>query len=487
MHELWIYKVFVERKFNLFFHRFILVFCSLIFSFFVFHSESIASFEIWQKIQMQGKNIGYSIVRLKGDSVEELMSMKLKAMGQEREVKAQLVWTKNPDYSFKSFEFQIKSEGGSNTVKGEVQGNKFLLHVGRGKRSFSIPEKVFTGSSFIFIISDAIRSGDKNRLRNFSLLYFDPSVIRLDTLYIEPFKKNEDVLVFKKTFAGISSLIYFDKKGNFLKEEGTMGISSITSSREEIISSPPEDIDIIFSTSVAVEGKYPDSAQRRSIKRAILFVWGVDRIPSFPPRQVVSKEGYGFIVQLKDSPLFDNHNLELYTKPELLIESDSPEIKKLARELERNIESKDNNNKRRGRIFEKGGSNDGVAKAIQYVSDWVFRSLKKTSVLSMPSALQVLETMKGDCNEHSILTVAVLRAMGIPSRVVFGLVYDSGSFFYHAWVEAFDGKNWIEFDPTWGLFPADILRIRIGTGNVSDWVKVLEYVGKIKIKFIDWQ
>jgi len=156
---------------------------------------------------MQGKNIGYSIVRLKGDSVEELMSMKLKAMGQEREVKAQLVWTKNPDYSFKSFEFQIKSEGGSNTVKGEVQGNKFLLHVGRGKRSFSIPEKVFTGSSFIFIISDAIRSGDKNRLRNFSLLYFDPSVIRLDTLYIEPFKKSEDVLVFKKTFCWY---IFFD-------------------------------------------------------------------------------------------------------------------------------------------------------------------------------------------------------------------------------------------------------------------------------------
>ncbi len=494
MHELWIYEVFVgrkfnpKRKFNLFLRSLLLVFCSLFFSFFVFRSESIASFEIWQKIQMQGKNIGYSVVRLKGDSVEELMSMKLKAMGQEREVKAQLVWTKNPDYSFKAFEFQLKSEGSANTIKGEVQDNKLLVHVGRGKKSFSIPEKVFTGSSFIFIISDAIRSRDQNRLGKFSLLYFDPSVIRLDTLYIELFKKNQEVLVFKKTFAGISSLIYFDHKGNFLKEEGTMGISSITSSREEIISSPPEDIDIIFSTSVAIEGKYPDSAQRRSIKRATLFVWGVDYVPSFPPRQVVSKEAYGFVVQLKDSPLFDNHNLELYTKPELLIESDSQEIKKLARELKRNIESKDNNNNRRGRrIFEKVGEDDGVVKTIHYVSDWVFRSLKKTSVLSMPSALQVLETMEGDCNEHSILTVAILRSIGIPSRVVFGLVYDSGSFFYHAWVEAFDGKKWIEFDPTWGLFPADVLRIRIGTGNVSDWVKVLEYVGKIKIKFIDWQ
>ena len=482
--------MFIERKHNLFLHRFLfLVPFSLFFSLFVFFlSESFASFELWQKIQMQGKNIGYSIVRLKGDSVEEVMNMKLKAMGQEREVKAQLVWTKNPDYSFKSFEFQIKSEGGGTAVKGEVQGNKFLVRIGEGTKNFSIPEKVFTGSSFIFIISDMIRNGDQSKLKNFSLLYFDPSVIRLDTLYIELFQKSENVLVFKKIFAGISSLIYFDQKGNFLKEEGTMGISSITSSREEIISSPPEDVDIIFSTSVAVEGKYPDSAQRRSIKRAILFVWGVDYIPSFPPRQVVSKEGYGFVVQLKDSPLFDNRNLELYTKPELLIESDSQKIKKLARELKRNVESKGNNkNNKSRRIFEKGRDNNEVVETIQYVSDWVFRSLKKTSVLSMPSAIQVLKTMKGDCNEHSILTVAILRAIGIPSRVVFGLVYDSGSFFYHAWVEAFDGKNWIEFDPTWGLFPADILRIRIGTGNVSDWVKVLEYVGKIKIKFIDWQ
>ena len=476
-----------KKKYNFLSHFSVLLLIFLFFSFFPF--EAFSSFELWQKIQFQGKNIGYSVVRVKGDSVEEVMNMKLKAMGQEREVKAQLLWSKNPDYSFKTLEFQLKSEGSSTTVKGGVQGNKFLVYVGGETKSFSISEKVFTGSSFIFIISDAIRGGNQSKLRNFSLLYFDPSVIRLDTLYIELFQKNEKVLVFKKTFAGISSLIYFDQKGNFLKEEGTMGISSITSSREEIISSSPEDVDIIFSTSVAVEGKYPDSAQRRSIKRAILFVWGVDYIPSFPPRQVVSKEGYGFVVQLKDSPLFDNRNLELYTKPELLIESESQQIKKLARELKKKIESKGtttNNNKSR-RIFEKEGDKDNVVQTIQYVSDWVFHSLKKTSVLSMPSALQVLKTMKGDCNEHSILTVAILRALGIPSRVVFGLVYDSGSFFYHAWVEAFDGKNWIEFDPTWGLFPADILRIRIGTGNVSEWVKVLEYVGKIKIKFIDWQ
>jgi hypothetical protein len=276
-----------------------------------------------------------------------------------------------------------------------------------------------------------------------------------------------------------------------LKEEGSMGISSFASSREDIISSPPEDVDIIFSTSVAVEGKYPESSQRRNIKRAVLFVWGIDDLPSFPPRQIVSKKEYGFVVELTNSLLSDTNNLEIYTKPELLIESESQEIKKLAESLKSNIEGEKEDGRRKKknkRIFEKEKLKEGNSiTIIQGVSDWVFQNVKKTSVLNMPSALQVLKTMRGDCNEHSILTVAILRALGIPSRVVFGLVYDSGSFFYHAWVEAFDGKNWIEFDPTWGLFPADILRIRIGTGNVSEWVKVLEYVGKIKIKFLDWQ
>ena len=476
-----------KKKYNFSSHFSALLLIFLFFSFFPF--EAISSFELWQKIQFQGKNIGYSVVRVKGDSVEEVMNMKLKAMGQEREVKAQLLWSKNPDYSFKTLEFQLKSEGNSVLVKGRVEGKNLSVQIGQSKKSFSVSEKVFTGSSFIFLISDKIKSG--NQIRNFSLLYFDPSVLRLDILSLELSQKTRDYFVFKKTFAGISSLVYFDKNGNFLKEEGSMGISSFASSKEDIISSPPEDVDIIFSTSVAVEGKYPESSQRRNIKRAVLFVWGIDDLPSFPPRQIVSKKEYGFLVELTNSLLSDTNNLEIYTKPELLIESESREIKKLAESLKNNIEGEKEDvgrKKKSRRIFEKEKLKDGNSiTIIQGVSDWVFQNVKKTSVLSMPSALQVLKTMKGDCNEHSILTVAILRALGIPSRVVFGLVYDSGSFFYHAWVEAFDGKNWIEFDPTWGLFPADILRIRIGTGNVSEWVKVLEYVGKIKIKFIDWQ
>ena len=63
----------------------------------------------------------------------------------------------------------------------------------------------------------------------------------------------------------------------------------------------------------------------------------------------------------------------------------------------------------------------------------VFNMLEKKVTISVPSAVQVLETLAGDCNEHTVLYVALARALGLPARTAVGLVYLRGSFFYHAW------------------------------------------------------
>ena len=43
--------------------------------------------------------------------------------------------------------------------------------------------------------------------------------------------------------------------------------------------------------------------------------------------------------------------------------------------------------------------------------------------MSLPSALEVLKTRVGDCNEHTTLYVAMARSLGIPARIAVGLVY----------------------------------------------------------------
>ena len=66
------------------------------------------------------------------------------------------------------------------------------------------------------------------------------------------------------------------------------------------------------------------------------------------------------------------------------------------------------------------------------LTEWVYEQLDKEITLSVPSAVEVLETRRGDCNEHTILFVALARAIGLPARPAAGLVYVEGRFYYHA-------------------------------------------------------
>jgi transglutaminase-like putative cysteine protease len=99
-------------------------------------------------------------------------------------------------------------------------------------------------------------------------------------------------------------------------------------------------------------------------------------------------------------------------------------------------------------------------------------------VVSVPSALDVLSTRRGDCNEHAVLAVALLRAAGVPARMAAGLAYQQGAFYYHAWVEYWQ-NGWRTMDPTWGQLPADLGHIRLVAGGVQrqlDLVEVFQHI-----------
>jgi hypothetical protein len=68
------------------------------------------------------------------------------------------------------------------------------------------------------------------------------------------------------------------------------------------------------------------------------------------------------------------------------------------------------------------------------------------------SASIVVKRKEGDCTEHTVLYVALLRMFGFPARVVLGVVvFDDGKSkgaFGHAWAEYRNGEKWEAFDPT---------------------------------------
>ncbi|HWJ22266.1 MAG TPA: transglutaminase-like domain-containing protein [Gemmatimonadaceae bacterium] len=117
------------------------------------------------------------------------------------------------------------------------------------------------------------------------------------------------------------------------------------------------------------------------------------------------------------------------------------------------------------------------------INQWMYDSLAKEITFGLPNAVQVLESRKGDCNEHTQLYIALARAAGIPARPAAGLAYVRGKFYYHAWPEVFLG-TWVAVDPTFGEFPADAAHLRFVNGGLDRQAELLRLIGKLKIEVL---
>jgi hypothetical protein len=104
-------------------------------------------------------------------------------------------------------------------------------------------------------------------------------------------------------------------------------------------------------------------------------------------------------------------------------------------------------------------------KKARSIEAWVRANMKILNYTeAMATADHVARSLEGDCSEFAMLTAAMCRAAGIPSRTAIGLVYveirNSPSMAYHMWTEVFVRGQWIPLDATIG-------RGSIGAGHLK--------------------
>jgi len=122
--------------------------------------------------------------------------------------------------------------------------------------------------------------------------------------------------------------------------------------------------------------------------------------------------------------------------------------------------------------------------AAKIINLWVYDNMEKSLVDSF-TALHALQDRRGECQSHTNLFTALARAAGIPTRVVNGLVYSSEfkGFVYHAWPEVYVGE-WRALDPTFGQIVVDATHIKLSEGGYEGVVKLMEFIGKVKIDIL---
>ncbi|MCH8273539.1 MAG: transglutaminase domain-containing protein [Armatimonadetes bacterium] len=124
-------------------------------------------------------------------------------------------------------------------------------------------------------------------------------------------------------------------------------------------------------------------------------------------------------------------------------------------------------------------------RAAHRVARYVNRLIRPNATIAMlRDAREILKTKEGVCRDYSILTATLLRAAGIPAKLVTGAVYADGAFYYHAWVEAWTGGGWLALDPTLGGGLVDATHIKFAEGDPEEAFVVFTLDG-VKIRVLE--
>lgn len=195
--------------------------------------------------------------------------------------------------------------------------------------------------------------------------------------------------------------------------------------------------------------------------------------------QTVQNENGKFVVAVKpfvpktDTPLpyaGDNPEALAATQPTEYLQSDDEKVQELAKAAV--------------------GNTIETLKAARQIESFVdgYITTKDLSI-GYASAAEVARSRQGDCSEHAVLAAAMCRAVGIPARVVSGVVYvdtfigQKNVFGGHMWLEVFVEDGWVGLDPTRspnGFGPGHIA-LAAGDGNPSDFFSLVNTLGCFKI------
>lgn len=126
------------------------------------------------------------------------------------------------------------------------------------------------------------------------------------------------------------------------------------------------------------------------------------------------------------------------------------------------------------------GDERDPARVAATLARWVSRSIRAEPTGAPPTAPDVLTRRRGDCNAHTVLFVALARALGLPARPVAGLLFVNGRYYYHAWAEVYLG-DWVAVDPTLDQFPADVAHVRLVVDGLARPVDLAPRLGRLTL------
>ncbi len=237
-------------------------------------------------------------------------------------------------------------------------------------------------------------------------------------------------------------------------------------------------------------------ARPRDLRRAVYRLTAAQQLPKLPvagvQRQAEAGEGDpGSLIEVdldqslpvaKDDAPTDDHR-----RASPMLDSDDVKVRELTAEALKGLKP-----------------DAPVRDRAEALRAFVHRYVKaKDLSVGFATASEVARTRQGDCTEHAMLLAAMLRAAGISSRTVTGLIYidefvgQRGVFGYHMWTQAWVQDDaaprgtWLDLDATLRDRAFDAAHIALATSPladaalVNDLVAMMPLLGQLTIEVIE--
>lgn len=436
--------------------------------------------EEWWGVYFRGEKIGYAsqtiTLKPKGYTLRDLSVLNLNLLGAIQPATTRLDMEANEEWILERFDFELNSKEIRFGARGSVRENKLSVEVDSGGHK-SAHEITLTQAPYLlaalkpYVVTQQLELGKK-----FFFSTFDPSTLsqQVTTVVIEGREqiriggRTEPAIKLRQSYGGISVVSWIDGQGRTLKEESPAGLSIVRQSLEEAKNLPSRgmSLDVVAQTAIPVATPIVNAPTKQTLRLRLSGVHlgnfqltgGRQRLDS--DRLEIRREE---LKQVAHKIPFNEARLQSYVQPTPFLQSDHPKIRALSAQI---LQEEAN-----------------ALRAALKIKDWVYKEIAKEPTVSIPNALEVLRTKKGDCNEHTVLFNALARAAGIPAKTVVGIVYLRGAFYYHAWSEIWVGE-WISLDSVLNQFPADVTHVKFLEGGIDRQIDILQLIGNLKIEVL---
>jgi hypothetical protein len=437
--------------------------------------------EIWTGIVFNGQKVGFTHREVRAAAAPGLFeiaseaAMRLRFLGFDKRALLRGLDRVRDDLTLESFRYSHDIDGSRLEVSGSVEGRALTFTVktsgGQETRTVELDGPLYPSSALTMLpVARGLAVGARG---TYAVFNGETQSVAQAEQAIEAYETSKlfEGAAFRAVtrLMGLETTTWIAADGRPLFELGLHGVlisalESETMAKRYLLEASLARRDALVDFSLLKAG--PLEAPRRVSRLEIV-------LEDFPERFAVPSEGGQSCARQgsrlacrvdRTAPLAQGEPRR-YLAPTLAAPSVLPEIKELA-------ESVSDRSKPPERVVED-------------LLSWMEENIERAAVDSF-SATDVLRERRAECQGHAYLLAALARSLGIPARIVNGIVYaeEHGGFLYHTWNELWiDGRGWRPVDATLGQPHADATHLKLIEGeSPADLMPLVGLIGRIRVE-----